>query len=203
MTPLGVYRPGTSPLHRAPAGLKLLALVAAGVVSVFFDRPWQVAAAVAVVLVAYAAAGLGPRTAARQLRPLMWIGAATALLHVLLTGWQRAVVVVGVIAVLVLLAALVTLTTRTTALVDAVVAACRPLRAVGVDPERLGLVIALGIRCVPVVVGLAEEVRDAQRARGLTASPRAFAVPLIVRSLRHADALGEALAARGLDDAES
>jgi biotin transport system permease protein len=53
---------------------------------------------------------------------------------------------------------------------------------------------------VPVVVGLAEEVRDAQRARGLAASPRAFAVPLIVRSLRHADALGEALAARGLDD---
>jgi biotin transport system permease protein len=109
-------------------------------------------------------------------------------------------VVVGVLAVLVLLAALVTLTTRTTDLVEAVVVASRPLRAVGVDPERVGLMIALGIRCVPVVVGLAEEVRDAQRARGLAASPRAFAVPLIVRSLRHADALGEALAARGLDD---
>ena len=109
--------------------------------------------------------------------------------------------VVGVLAVLVLLAALVTLTTRTT---DAgrrgggrAAGRCGCSR---VDPERIGLMIALGIRCVPVVVGLAEEVRDAQRARGLTASPRAFAVPLIVRSLRHADALGEALAARGLDD---
>jgi len=110
------------------------------------------------------------------------------------------VVVVGVIATLVLLAGLVTLTTRTTDLVDAVVTACRPLRVLRVDPERVGLVIALGVRCVPVVVGLAEEVRDAQRARGLAASPRAFAVPLIVRSLRHADALGEALVARGVDD---
>ncbi len=53
---------------------------------------------------------------------------------------------------------------------------------------------------MPVVVGLAEEVREAQRARGLGASPRAFAVPLVVRTLRHADALGEALAARGVDD---
>ena len=68
------------------------------------------------------------------------------------------------------------------------------------DPERVGLLIALAIRSVPVVVGLAEQVRDAQRARGLTASPRAFAVPLIVRSLRHADALGDALVARGVED---
>ena len=41
---------------------------------------------------------------------------------------------------------------------------------------------------------------DAQRARGSAASPRAFAVPLVVRSLRHAEQLGDALAARGLDD---
>ena len=51
-----------------------------------------------------------------------------------------------------------------------------------------------------MVAQLAEEVRDAQRARGLTASPRAYAVPLIIRSLRHADELGEALVARGVDD---
>jgi biotin transport system permease protein len=100
----------------------------------------------------------------------------------------------------VLLAALVTLTTRTTDMVDAVIRALGPLRRLGVDPERVGLLLSLGIRSVPVVVGLAEEVRDAQRARGLTASPRAFAVPLIVRSLRHADALGDALVARGIDD---
>ncbi|WP_372449002.1 energy-coupling factor transporter transmembrane component T [Qaidamihabitans albus] len=57
-----------------------------------------------------------------------------------------------------------------------------------------------GIRAVPVVVGFAEEIRDAQRARGLTTSPRAFAVPLIVRALRHADTLANALVARGLAD---
>lgn len=200
MTSLGLYVAGQSPLHRAPAGLKLLCLFAAGAGSIFLDKVWQVVLGLVVVCVGYGVAGLSLRTAGGQLRPLLWIGAVTAVFHVAVNGWERAVVVVGTLAALVLLAALVTLTTRTTDLVDAVVAGCRPLRAVRVDPERIGLMVALGIRCVPVVVGLAEQVRDAQRARGLAASPRAFAVPLVVRALRHADALGEALAARGLDD---
>ena len=140
---LGLYLPGTSPLHRAPAGLKLALLVSAGVVSVFLDAPWQVLVGLGVVAVLYGVAGISLSVALAQVRPL---------------------------------------------------------RFVGVDPARVGLLLALGIRCVPVVVGLAHEVRDAQRARGLAASPRAFVVPLIVRSLRHADALGEALVARGAED---
>jgi biotin transport system permease protein len=198
--PLGLYHPGTSVLHRAPAGLKLLAMVAAGVGSVFLGRPWQVAVALLAVSVGYAVARVPWRTALAQVRPLVWVAGVAAVFHVLVNGWERAFVVVGLLVALVLLAALVTLTTRTTDMVDAVVGAVRPLRRVGVDPDRVGLVIALGVRAVPVVVTLAGQVRDAQRARGLTSSARAFAVPLIVRSLRHADAMGEALAARGLDD---
>ncbi len=197
---LGLYLPGSSALHRAPAGAKLLVMVAAGVGSVFLDHAWQVAVALAVVAAGYAFARISWRTALAQVRPLLWVAGGAAVFHVLVSGWERAFVVVGVLAALVLLASLVTLTTRTTDLVDAVVRACGPLRRFGVDPDRIGLLIALGIRAVPVVVTIAEEVRDAQRARGLTASPRAFAVPLVVRSLRHADAMGDALAARGLDD---
>ena len=200
MNTLGLYLPGHSPIHRAPAGMKLLAMLAVGVCSIFLDRVWQVALAICVVLGGYLVARISLRTALRQVRPLLWVAVFVAGFHVVVNGWQRAFVVVGVIAMLVLLAALITLTTRTTAMVDAVVRVCRPLRVVGIDPERVGLLLALAIRSVPVVVGLAEEVRDAQRARGLTASPRAFAVPLIVRSLRHADALGDALVARGVDD---
>jgi biotin transport system permease protein len=197
---LGVYSPGSSVLHRIPAGAKLLTMVAAGVGSVFLDTVWQVTAAILVVLAGYLLARIPLLTALRQVRPLLWLAVFVAGFHLLVSGWERAFVVVGVVAALVLLAALVTLTTRTTAMVDAVVAVCRPLRRVGVDPERVGLLLALSIRSVPVVVGIAEEVRDAQRARGLQSSPRAYAVPLVIRSLRHADALGEALAARGVDD---
>ena len=197
---LGLYRPGDSVLHRLPAGAKLLALVVCGVVSVLVHRPWQVGAGLVVTLALYALAGLGPRVLLGQVRPVLWLLVVLGAFHVVVSGWQRAVVVVGVIGLLVLLASLVTLTTRTTALVDVVVRVAGPLRRVGVDPERVGLLLSLGIRSVPVVVGLAGEVREAQLARGLGASPRAFAVPLLVRTLRHADRLGDALAARGVDD---
>ncbi|HZJ04508.1 MAG TPA: energy-coupling factor transporter transmembrane protein EcfT [Nocardioidaceae bacterium] len=200
MSMLGMYQPGSSVVHGMPAGGKLALMVLAGVGSIFLAQAWQVGLAMVGVLGLFLLAGISLLTAVKQIRPLLWIVAFVALFHVILSGWERAFVVVGVIAGLVLLASLVTLTTRTTDMVDAVVRILRPLRLVGVDPDRVGLVLALGIRSVPVVVALAEQVRDAQRARGLTASPRAFAVPLIVRSLRHADALGEALVARGVDD---
>ena len=67
------------------------------------------------------------------------------------------------------------------------------LRRIGVDPERLGLILLLGIRFVPVVAGLAREVRQAQYARGALYSYRAFAVPLLVRALRTANEIGDAL----------
>jgi biotin transport system permease protein len=200
MTTLGLYLPGSSVVHRAPASTKLVALVVVGAVSFLLDAPWQVGTALGLVVAGYVLAGVSLRLLLRQARPLLWLLLAVGAFHLVVSGWERALVVTGVILVLVLLAGLVTLTTRTTELVDTLVRALGPLRRVGVDPERVGLLLALSIRSVPVVVGIAEEVRDAQRARGLQSSPRAYAVPLVIRSLRHADALGEALAARGVDD---
>ncbi len=199
MNPLGLYVPGDSPVHRLPAAVKLLLLVALGVASVFLRAPVPVGGAIVIVIACYAVAGLSPVVAIRQVWPMRWILVFILAFQWWVRGWQSAVVVVGVIAVLVMAAALVTLTTRTSALVDVLVSVCRPLRVVGVDPDRVGLVIALAIRSVPIVAGFATQIRDAQRARGARPSPRAYAAPLIVRSLRHADAVGEALAARGLD----
>ncbi|WP_310963568.1 energy-coupling factor transporter transmembrane component T family protein [Nocardioides terrisoli] len=196
----GLYQPGRSVLHRAPAGMKLLLLVAAAVGTHWLDRPWRVGAGLLGVLALYGVARLPLRVLTAQLRSLAALVLVLAGFQWLVSGWRTAVVVVGVLVLLVLLAGLVTLTTRTTAMIDTVTRLCRPLRRVGVDPERIGLILALGIRSVAVVAGLAHDVREAQLARGLGSSPTAFAVPLVVRSLRHADALGDALVARGVDD---
>lgn len=199
MNDLGLYVPGGSLIHRLPAGVKLSVLVIVGAASVFLRSSLVIAIGLAIALMLYSIAGFTPRLVWRQVRPLRWILLFILAFQWWVRGWESAVEVVGVIVLLVLLAALVTLTTPTIDLVAVVVAVCRPLRRIGVDPERVGLLIALGIRAVPVISGFATEVRDAQRARGLGSSPRAFAAPLIVKSLRHADGVGEALAARGLD----
>ena len=56
------------------------------------------------------------------------------------------------------------------------------------------------IRAVPTTLDLARQTRDAARARGLERDPRARLVPLVIRSVAHARATGEALDARGVGD---
>ncbi|VXB90839.1 energy-coupling factor transporter transmembrane component T family protein [Pseudoclavibacter sp. 8L] len=199
-TALAVYVPGGSVIHRLPAGLKLLALVAAGAAVLALGSPLSAGIAVAVAALGFAAARLGPRYAWRGVRPT-WI----FLLGIFAFQWwtadlSRAVGVVGSIVALVLAATLVSLTTRTTDMIDAIVWLLAPLRRVGMNPDRVALQLALGVRAVPLVAELAETARQAQYARGRRGSPRAFAVPLVVRALRRADAMSDALHARGLDD---
>jgi biotin transport system permease protein len=197
---IGLYVPGTSLLHRTPAGVKLALLVAGLAVVGIVRTPVTVAVGAAVVALLAALSRVGVRRLLAQLRPMLWIVVVVGAAQVWLADVRTAVVVTGSMVLAVAAAALVTLTTRTQDLLDAIVRVLRPLRRAGVDPDRVGLVLALTIRTVPVLAGLAREVGDARRARGAERSLRAFAVPFVVRSVRHADRLGEALAARGVDD---
>ncbi len=194
------HRPGDSPEHRAPAGLKLAVLGAGLLLLALVPGPGPVLAAAAVVLALAALARVGLRPLAAQVRPLLWLLVPLTGLQLWLSGPGRAVTVAGSLVVAVAGAALVTLTTRTEALLDALATVLRPLRRVGVDAERVALVLALAVRSVPVLAGIAGEVQQARAARGAERSLRAFAVPFVIRSLRHADRLGEALEARGADD---
>lgn len=198
--PPGLYSPGDSLLHRLGAGTKLLGLAALLTALVLAASVEAVVAGLVVALVGYAIAGLGWRVALAQVWPLRWFAAVLVALQWWLAGPVTALVTVGSLVVAVALAGLVTVTTRVSAMLDVVARLAAPLARVGVDPDRVGLMLALGIRAVPVVAGLAAEVREAHRARGLPPDPRTYAVPLVVRTLREADAVGEALAARGLDD---
>ena len=197
---LGSYVPGTSVLHRAPVWLKLLVLCALMVGLFWFRSPVTVLCGAALVLVGCAVSGVGVLEVGTRLRPMLWFLVPLTVLQGVWVGPVRAVVLVGSLLVAVGLATLVTLTTREQDLLDAVVAATRPLRPIGVDPERVALVLALTVRSIPVVAALATQVQQARKARGAERSARAFAVPLLVRTVRHADRLGEALQARGVDD---
>lgn len=198
---IGLYQPGNSFVHRLPAGVKLPALFAAiAAVTVLVRAPLAVVVAGAVVAGLFAVAGIGWRVALAQLRPVVWMLAVIAIFQVVLTSPARAVVVCGVLLLSVALAALVTLTTRVSDMLDAVTRALEPTRRFGVDPERIGLLLALAIRCVPLLTDIVHEVAEARRARGLEWSMTALVTPALVRALRTADAMGEALAARGVDD---
>jgi len=201
---IGLYRPGTSLLHRAPALLKLAALGVAMVLVGLVADPLVLAGELVAVVLLYALAGIPPTAAWPQIGPILWILVFAVPVQVLLAGgsvegWTTAALMAGRLLVAVALAALFTLTTTVTAVLEAFQIVLRPFHR-WVDADRVGLLVALTIRCIPLVAEIVREVLDARRARGAQGSVVALAVPVVVRSLYAADAIGEALAARGLDD---
>ncbi|WP_040803901.1 energy-coupling factor transporter transmembrane component T family protein [Nocardia concava] len=195
---LSLYHDARTPVHTVPAGTKLLVLAATGTALFFVPSILWLAVALAVVLGLYGVARIPWRTTGRQVLGLAPFLALIMVAQVIFSGWQSAVLVGERLLTLVLLANLVTLTTRTSAMVETIERALGPLRPLGVRPDRVGLLIAMTIRFIPVIREQAELVRSAQRARGIERST-VFLVPLLIRTLRMADGVGEALDARGLD----
>ncbi|RNE59287.1 energy-coupling factor transporter transmembrane component T family protein [Cryobacterium tepidiphilum] len=196
---IGLYLPGRSVVHRTPTLLKLL-LLAVGVSLLAFMRgPVAVAVASTLLAALFALARVPLGVAWRQVAPVLWLLIVAVPLQALFAGWPEAGLMAARLIIAVALAALFTLTTT----VSSVLAACEALlRPWGrfVDADRVGLLIALVIRCVPLVTDIVKEVAEARRARGQERSLVALAVPVVVRSLYAADAIGEALTARGFDD---
>lgn len=198
---ISLYRPGAGLLHRAPAGVKLagLALIAFALsfVPVTPRAIVPILAAIAVVSALYPVAGLGIAALGAAWWRLRWMILILGTALVVFVGVPASVVNTGRLVLLLLLAELLTRTTSTSALRAVIERLLRPLRHVGVDPDAVALVLSLTLTMVPVVGGFVKAVREAQDARGVRLGLRS-ALPLLVRTLRHADAVGEALAARGL-----
>lgn len=204
---LALYVPGRTAVHRAPASLKLVALTAVG--ALVFAVPTPAAAAGALLTVLVVGLGLArlpPAVLGRQARLLRWWLLALVVVHALVSDPLTGVTAAVRLLALVLAAAVVTATTRVTELVTVVERLCAPLRLVGVRPARVGLVIAMALRFIPVLAEQADRIREAQAARGGSVrgvrSVVTLAVPLLVAVLRLATRVGEALDARGADDTD-
>jgi len=196
---IGVFHPGTSLVHRAPALLKLAVLAVLVTATALVSSLAWLAAASAVVVLAFALARMPARLALRQIAPILWVLVFAVPVQIVFGGWEAAAIMAVRLLIAVALAALYTLTTPVSETLDAMQALLRPFRR-WIDADRVGLALALTIRCVPLLADLVREVMEARRARGAEGSLLALAVPVIVRALRTAEHLGEALTARGFDD---
>ena len=197
---LGLHQPGHTWLHRLPAGVKLLGLVGVGMGVAVATGPVSAVALVAGSVGMLAWVGGLRRRTLRGLRGLTVVLVLLGAFHVWASGWPRAVERVGDLLGLVLLATAVTLTTPTDEMVDAITRVLRPLRRLGVNPDAVALAFSMMLRAIPATAEIADETRQAARARGLERSPRARLTPLVIRVVARARMTGEALHARGLVD---
>lgn len=199
--PLGVYVPGNTWLHRAHPAAKFAALVVFIIAATFLPAaPWQSMTAVTAVMALYMCARVPIEIAGHQLVPLLpflaFLGA--------FLWWQNGAeaALTSMLALLATIAAanLLTLTTTVEELLEALDNGLRPLSRFGVPTELISLAIALAIRLIPLMLHTANEVLDARKARGAGFSLAAFGTPLIIRAVRRARMIGEALVARGAVD---
>jgi len=199
---LANHVPGDSLLHRAPLWVKFVLVAGCGAAS-FLIVDWLVSAVVfAVMCGLFLLSGAGVR---RLLRAL-WLMAPVLLFIGLFQWWQlggpTAARIVLNVLVCVVAASVLTATTPVQDLLDGVAGLARPFRRFGADPERFALTIAVMLRSIPFIAGTFADVRDAARARGLERNPRALVLPVFISTVAYARQTGDALAARGLGDAE-
>ncbi len=196
---LRLYRPGNGPWHRMPAGPKatLLILIVLAVCLLPVSWPGTLAAAL-IGTGCYTVRGIGLRELGRQLWAVRWAIAVTAAGQLLFLGPERAAANTTRVSAALVISALIALTTPVAALMDALERGLKPLDWLGVDRQRVALLLVVTFTMLPVLARLAHEVREAQHARGGQASLRYFATPFLVLALKHADALGDALTARGV-----
>jgi biotin transport system permease protein len=200
MNLFSLYVPGTSPLHRPPIGYKYLLLLILTVPALLVGNPAVSLAALVLSLALLASCRTGLRHA-WTLPLALWVLVAFLAGYQVLIGRPDLGFVVGANLVTAVYASrILTLTTPGPALIDALVAALRPLERFGVKSDLVGLAVAIMVRSVPLLLDSFDQVRQAARARGRERNLFLLVTPVVVRAVGQAQATGAALAARGLGE---
>ncbi|NPD03174.1 energy-coupling factor transporter transmembrane protein EcfT [Nocardioides sp. zg-1308] len=196
----GLHQPGDTVLHRLPVGAKVLGLAVLSLVIVVV-RDVRVAAVFLLVTLLLAAVARVPlRSVWRAARGVLLIAVVASLFQWWWYGAEKAAETFLDLLSLGLAALSLTATTQVNEMVDALSRWARPLKVVGLDPERVALTVALTVGALPGTIAVARETRDAARARGLDRSPRAHLSPFVIRVVARAHESGDALHARGIGD---
>ncbi|MBO6827671.1 MAG: energy-coupling factor transporter transmembrane protein EcfT [Sneathiella sp.] len=196
---LTLYVPRNSWLHRLPAGAKFLALIGVGT-AIFWVPNIEIMAGVALIsCLLFASAKIPLMKVYDQLKPAFWALLIIFLAQWYLEGLEYAGYVTLRFTALILLASLLTLTTRSDAMIAVIEKALRPFDR-WISVEKVSLAFSLTLRFIPLMRSVTAEVREAQKARGLDRSLIALMIPVIIRTLKTATEVGEAVEARMVDN---
>jgi biotin transport system permease protein len=193
-----LYLPGNTWLHRSPAGLKLAVLAVGSTALMWVHSPSLLLVACVLVCMSVRWAGASVQQVWQQLRPLVWLLFVLGGLSVWSHGVLQALEMVLRLLTLVLAALVVSMTTPLTKMMQVVAWMLWPFQRLGwVDADKVALGVGLTLRLIPELGVQWQDIREAQLARGLTPSPLTMGVPMLLRTLRRADEIAEAIDARG------
>lgn len=206
---ISLMRPGASPLHRLPAGRKLVALIILiSAISIIGSNLVGAVAGFVATFILYFVAfpktsssrDRGATLFAQQLWALKWL-LALIIIPQLIFGAVWSTVLTNALRLTdaFMLATLFTLTTKNVELMAVIERAFRPIKRFGIKPETVSLTLAMTINAIPMIVKFLAQTKEAQQARGIKPNAVLLTVPLLVASLKYADEYAEALSARGVE----
>ncbi|MFK0384767.1 energy-coupling factor transporter transmembrane component T family protein [Agrobacterium sp. NPDC090273] len=189
---------GSGWLHRLSPRIKLVALAAFSV-ALFLTRDLVLlSAAVIVAAVFLQQTRLPLKDIAFRLRPVMLTILLVAAFSYAFVSANDATIALLRLTSLAFLATAVTITVSISQFMDEITLAAKPLEKLGLARAAdIGLAVGLVVRFVPEIVNRYHAVKDAHRARGVPAKPGTIIVPVIIMTLKDADAIADAIDARG------
>ena len=194
-----LYVPGHSWLHRLPAGVKLALLAVLGAGLMWLSDLIALQLALLVLIFLLAQAGVGAAQVWRQIRPMIVLLALLAIYTSLMQTPAEALEMTLRLLSLMLSGVLVTLTTPLAAMMEVLERLLKPLEKLGLlKADRVALAFGLTLRLIPELSLQWNEIREAQAARGLRTSVLTLGVPMLMRTLRRAEEIAEAIDARSL-----
>lgn len=196
----GLYQPGSTVLHRLPVGAKVAGLAVLSLSIVVVRSLPAAGVFLAVTLLLAVAAQVPLRSLWRATRTVLVIAVVAGAFQWWWYGGAKAVETFLDLVSLALAGVSLTSTTPVNAMLDALTRWARPLRSLGISPERVGLTFAMTVSALPGTIAVARETRAAALARGVERNPRAYLSPFVIRVVARAHESGDALHARGLGD---
>ncbi len=220
---LGQYIPGETIIHRLDPRFKVVTLVLL-ITAVFFIKTFTgFGLLFAIIGFSLLLSRLPWLYFLRGLRPLLFLGLFTLLLHFFMTKGGEVYLTLGPVTVeqrgvllglfmalrLVFLVAsttLLTLTTSPIALADSLEALCKPAEKIGFPVHEMAMMMTIALRFIPTLMEESSKIMKAQMARGAdfgtgsmikrARSMVPLLVPLFVSAFRRADDLAIAMEAR-------
>lgn len=189
---------GTGWLYRFSPRIKLIALAAFSI-GLFLTRdPTVLGVCLCLALFVLWQAHLGWRETVLRLRPVFVTIIVIAIFSFVLISALDATIALLRLSALTLLATAITASVSISQFMDEITVALGPLEKLGLARAAdIGLAVGLVIRFVPEVINRYETLGDAHRARGMKVKLHTILVPLMIMTLKDADAIADAIDARG------
>ncbi|WP_345119587.1 energy-coupling factor transporter transmembrane protein EcfT [Bartonella pachyuromydis] len=196
---IGLYIPRDTFIHRLSPWVKLLFLTVSGTAIIMVSSIPLLGLFLLLIVLFYRVAKIPFCTVIKQFKSMILLLVLLFVFQTVFSSWLTGVEVILRLVILFSLSSFISFTTKVSDMVGSIEAGLQPFRCFGINPSKVSMVISMAIRFIPLLSEKFNEVREAQQARGLNTNIVALSVPLIIRTIRMASEVAEALEARCYD----